>query len=236
MNTETRPFSFFHSYYYTTLLLYYTHTTHTIQESVHRVLVQSRGGTMPNRSERIVSYLTPDEKSDLARLSQEVGKSQSDLVRDAVTEYLDRDRGDRIEEKVDQILAHIEDAPDSLGESSSHTHKQTGASETVESLRLIAQRIYENHGEVVKHVDVKRAIEDERGGDERTVGKYMRMLRERQLLFEHPSSDANVWTAEKDIWADWAETHVNSVPDVDIHDLTGPYGMGIEEYEEALEA
>lgn len=191
---------------------------------------------MPNRSERIVSYLTEDEKADLEEVADEVGKSQSDLVRDAVTEYLDRDRGDRIEEKVDRILAHMEDAPAPSQNNGTHTRKHTGASETVEKARRIIKRIQENHGDTMKGVDVKRAIEDVAGGDSRTISKYKDILRERELLYGHPNSDADVWSTDKEIWVRWCESYIDSVPSADVHSITAPYGMTVEEYDELAEA
>lgn len=189
-----------------------------------------------NRSERIVSYLTPDEKADLAEMADEAGKSQSDLVRDAVTEYLDRDRGDRIEEKVDEILAIVGDGETPSNSSGAHTRKHSGASETVQKARTIAERIYENHGDLVKPVDVKRAIEDVAGGDDRTIEKYKKILRERELLYSHPSSDADFWTPDKDIWVNWSEDYLNTVPDAELHDLTEEYAMDNDEYIEYVEA
>lgn len=187
---------------------------------------------MPSRTERLVTYVTPEEKADLAEMADNAGKSQSDLLRDALTEYLDHDRSDRIEEKVDQILATI----DSSQSESTHTRTQTGASETVEKARRIAERIYENHGETVKGVDVKRAIEDVAGGDERTISKYKGILRERDLLFEHPSSDATVWTPSREVWVDWSESYLDGVPEAEIFEVVEPYSMGVEEYDEIAEA
>jgi len=190
---------------------------------------------VPDRSKRIVGYLTPREKAEFAELSDKLGKTQSDLVRDAVLEYLDQDRSARIEEKVDRILTELGDAPTEVSTGAAYTHKQSGgASETVQKVREIAERLTSNHGEVVKDVDVKRGIEDIAGGDERTISKYKQMLRERSLLFEHPSSDAVVWTPEQSVWVDWVEQYGDNVPDADVPAILSEHGLTVDEYENAL--
>jgi len=188
-----------------------------------------------DRSERIVGYLTGREKAEFAELADSIGKTQSNLVRDAVLEYLDQDRSARIEEKVDRILTELGEAHTESQFGASHTHGHTsGASETVQKAREIATRLHENHDEVVKDVDVKRAIEDIAGGDERTIRKYKQMLRERTLLFEHPSSDAVVWTRERSVWVGWVESYCDSVPDANLPSILGEYGMTVDEYEAEL--
>ena len=75
---------------------------------------------------------------------------------------------------------------------------------------------------MVKDVDVKRAIEDVAGGDPRTMEKYKTMLRERGLLYEHPSESA-VWTAEPDRWAKWSTSYVDSVPTAELREICDDY-------------
>lgn len=186
---------------------------------------------MSDRSELAKAWLTPEEKQKLRSQAQSEGKSQSDVLREAFRQYVDRDRSARIEGKVDRILGHLEGEGAPSGEPTTHTHKQTGTSETVTKARRIAERIYENHGEVVKGKDVKRAIEDIAGGDPRTRDKYEGILKERDLLFEHPA-DSAVWTPERDRWASWTEDYVNAMPNLEIDDVLDDYGIDLREYDE----
>lgn len=182
------------------------------------------------RDNRVPTYLSDEEKQQLVSHVQTVDKSQSDVVRTALLEYLDRDKATRIEEKVDRLHEKLDAMADPTPTDTSddaHTHTQppaadTGASKTVQRARAIAERIHDNHDAVVKDVDVKRAIEDVAGGDPRTMRKYKGMLRERGLLYEHPSESA-VWTAEAERWAKWSASYVDSVPTAELPSICENY-------------
>lgn len=183
-----------------------------------------------NKSNRVPAYLDDEEKQQLVSRAQSMSVSQSEVVRRALLEYLDRDRAERIEAKVDRIEEQLDalsdPTPTDAADTTTHTHTASsgtgGTSKTVQRARSIAQRIYDNHDPVVKDVNVKRAIEDVAGGDPRTMRKYKGMLRERGLLYEHPSESA-VWTSESDRWAKWSTSYVDSVPSAELRDICDDY-------------
>lgn len=162
---------------------------------------------MSDRSVVKKTYLTDQEAGQLSRWADEAGKSESALLREAVLEYLDRDRADRIEEKVDELLDRIPEGGLPVEQSKPHTHKpdtpmnQAGSSAT-ETAREIIQRLQSNHDGVVKDGVVVRAIEDLAGVDDRTIRKYKSLFRRRGLLFEHPGETA-VWTFDSDEYLSW---------------------------------
>lgn len=147
----------------------------------------------------------------------------------AMKEYIDTDRYSRIEDKLDNVLAHVSEG------GSTHTHTSNRASDTVERARDIYERIADNHGLVVRDDDVIRAIEDIAGADDRTVGKYKEMLKRRSLLFEHPSGSA-VWTTDREKWVGWVESHVDNDPTLSVSDVTDDYGITIDRYDEIVAA
>jgi len=154
---------------------------------------------MNNRTEPLTIYLTPEEKSQLKEYADEAGKTQSDMGRDAIVEYLDHDRFKRIESELSEVKEMI----GSLSKQDTHTHKhdtQMKASETVEKTRSIAQRLQKNNGDSISTSGLERGIKDIAGGDPRTIKKYRNELIERGLCFEHPNDDAPVWYLEKREW------------------------------------
>lgn len=178
---------------------------------------------MSRENNPLTVYLTDEEKRQLEEWSEETGKSLSDLGRDAITEYTDYDRLQRIEDKVDTLL--------SLVEESEHTRtsnlQQRKPDSVPEKARAIAQRLHTNHETPIKGVDVEIAIEDIAGGDDRTVEKYKEQLKKRQLLFRHPFQP--VWTPEKSTWVKWVEQ--SQVADQS-HELAEEYNIDLDDYEE----
>jgi len=155
---------------------------------------------MSEKSEQVKAYVTPAEKKQLKEWAAETDQSLSSLVRQAVLEYTDRDRAARIEDKLDRVL-------DSLDAGDTHTQTRpstpgTQGSQTVERTREIADRIYDNHAEIISESDVERAITDIAGGDPRTVKKYKDELRERSLLYRHPNDELGKWYTEQSPWLD----------------------------------
>lgn len=80
------------------------------------------------RDNRAVTYLTDEEVSKLKETSNEVGKSQSTLLREAVREYLDLDRGDRVERQLAQLTDEVADLRTALEADQTHTHSNGGLS------------------------------------------------------------------------------------------------------------
>ena len=197
-----------------------------------------------NRDNRVQVYLSDSELKQLSEWSEETGKSQSHLCREAVLEYTDNDRVSRlegrmdgVESKLDEILAHLES-------NDAHTHKDqppmSNTSDALETAREIVRRIQSNHDEVVKDEAVVRAIEDHAGIDDRTIRKYKRLFRKRGLLFEHPGNPP-LWTTESNQWLDWmrdfaalngyddAEAIVNNYPARVTETMDGKIGIELHE-------
>lgn len=161
------------------------------------------------------------------------GSKRGNLGREfenALAEYMDRDRYARIESKVDEVLARLPDEP------RGHTHTPSSvdqqASESVQKVRAIADRVYSNHAPVVRDADVERAIEDIAGGHKDTIAKYEELLRKRGLLWEHPDEHSPVWTTDRKQWAQWVDNYEEGVPSVDLADLVGPYPVDGDEFAE----
>jgi len=169
---------------------------------------------MSRRDNPVTTYLSDDEKQDLKRFVEQSDDSQATVVRNALLEYLDFDRYDRIEDKVRDMDGKLDRVLRHLSDDTTHTHKGSPTSKrgtsATEKVRKIADRILSNHGEVIKADDVDRAIEDYAGADDRTLRKYKGLLRKRGLLFEHPSDQRPLWTHETDRWTDWIETYYKS--------------------------
>jgi len=184
---------------------------------------------MANRNNPVTVYLTDAEKQKLDRWSDEVDKPLSQLCRDAILEYTDRDRTERIEhevrdvnDKLDRVLSLID------GE---HTHTSGRQNSVPENARSIAQHLYRNHEAPVQDTDVEMAIENIADvGDDRSIAKYKAQLRKRELLFEHPNSP--VWTPDKSEWVGWVE---GAYHNPDVHEVTQEYGLSTDEYTKLAE-
>jgi len=173
------------------------------------------------RDNPVTAYLNDAEKQQLTEWADECDKPQSQLVREAIIEYMDNDRTQRIEDKVDRCL--------SLLENGTHTHTGNNPKGSVpEKTRAIAQAIYANHTVPMKEKDIEIAIENNAGvGDHRTVAKYKKQLKKRQLLFCHPMQP--VWTDDKEQWVGWVE---NATVGKDVKDQIDMHGMEMDEYDE----
>jgi hypothetical protein len=190
---------------------------------------------MGRRDNKVSVYLSDAELSQIKEWAEEAEKPVSQLLRDAVLEYTDRDRAKRIEDKVsgvdeklDQLIAQID---------TEHTHTRSTDSASrqqsvPETTREIAKIVYRNHSIPVQEKDVELVIENNAGGTDRTKRQYKSQLKKRELLFKHPA--AGVWTDDKEQWVKW---QVQATPgDVDVDAVTKQYGMRTDEFEEIAEA
>jgi hypothetical protein len=190
---------------------------------------------MTRRNNKVSVYLSDAELSQIREWADEAEKPVSQLLRDAVLEYTDRDRVKRIEddiggidEKLDQLLAQID---------TEHTHTRSRNSDSrqqsvPETTREIAQIVYDKHGVPVPDKDVELVIENNAGGTDRTKRQYKSQLKKRELLFKHPA--AEVWTDDKEQWVGW---QVKATPgEVDVDAVTDEYGMRTDEFEKIAEA
>lgn len=185
---------------------------------------------MGDRDNRVVAYLTDSERKQLRDWADEVDKSQSHLVREAILEYLDHDRTARVEERLSGIEDQLAELTDSLGDETTHTHKadtpMQKASESTEKARRIIRRLRENHGKVIKNRTVEVAIEDIAGVDDRTKRKYKRLFRRRAYLFEHPGETA-VWTTDVDQWTSWVLDYARLNGEEMTREVTDEYPMTV---------
>lgn len=161
---------------------------------------------MSRRDNQIIAYLTDQEKAQLNEYVGNSEKTQSEVVRRAIMEYLDRDRAARLESEVRDLHEKVDRVVDTLDSDNSHTHTEQPSmnqgSTAVERARDMVQRLQQNHEPVIKNDDVERAIEDIAGADNRTIRKYKQLFRKRGLLFEHPG-ERPVWTVESEKWCEW---------------------------------
>lgn len=165
---------------------------------------------MARRDNPITTYLSDEEKSKLQQWSREVEKSQAQLLREAILEYLDHDRTARIEDKVRDMDEKLNDVLAHLDETTAHTHTpaMSDSLETARKMIRVIQRNTDNPDGIVKNDDLVKVIENHAGVDDRTIRKYKSIFRRRGLLFEHPG-DAPLWTLETDIWCDWLKQYAN---------------------------
>jgi len=183
--------------------------------SVCKVLVQNRGVVTVSRDNRKVTYLTDDEASQLSEWSEETGKSESALLREAVIEYLDNDRSSRVESKVNDLENKMDEVLSRLDDGDTHTHKdQTpmkSGTDATEKARQIVRRLQsncDNPDGIIQDETVDRAIEDIAGVDPRTIRKYKRLFRKRGTLFEHPG-EPPIWTTESSEWLSWIQEYAS---------------------------
>jgi hypothetical protein len=173
------------------------------------------------RDNRVVSYVDDATLDRLVETSEEVGKSQSELIRDALREFLDRDHQDRVEERLRRIEEKLDDHDAHLRSETTHTHTESNDlmldeserqfnSESAETVHTIADHLVSEcwpaKGAPVKNRDVEQAIKDIAGIDPRTIRKYKRELQSRGLLFEHPLDTHDIWTPEPDVFRNWLNT------------------------------
>ncbi|MFW5905785.1 MAG: hypothetical protein ACOCUO_02970 [archaeon] len=192
------------------------------------------------REKRLQVYLQSEEFGQLKEWSEETGKSMSDLARDAILEYADVDRYDRIERELAHVTDSLERIEAAVSDGPAHTHKDTlqvGTSETVQKTREIASRLNHNHDDVMDASDVDRAIKDIAGGDPRTVDKYRQELKERSLAFEHPNPDSSTWFLSVDKYLSDLEGYANQTqkPEAIIQREVSKYGITFPEAREKME-
>lgn len=194
-------------------------------------------------SERVAfSVKVDDEVADKFRgyVKETKGKIRGELgreVENALIEYMDNDRYDRIESKQDETHDKLDRLLAALGDDGdTHTHTADVSPTTVSEKRdVIAARLKQHDTPVLSERVVIEAIEEVGGGDERTVRKYKDALRRSGEVFDHPSSDSSAWTTDPEQFATWALAEYESRPDASIADILEPYAMDPNEYERILD-
>jgi type I site-specific restriction-modification system R (restriction) subunit len=171
-----------------------------------------------DRRHRVWTYLTDGEKAHLSEWAEECGKSESQLLREAIMEYLDKDRTARLEEEVSEINEKLDDVQALLADGT-HTHKEhdraggrvTRASDTVAKTREIAERLRENYETGVSESNLERAIKDIAGADPRTLEKYREELAERGHAYPHPAERSDAWYLDRSMWLQQVRSYLESV-------------------------
>jgi hypothetical protein len=121
-------------------------------------------------------------------------------LENALREYLDasdggdmHDRFDRVDDRLDTLLALVEDERKKKKE-------ESVSSRTENRLDKIRQQINEetnNSPKVHKEV-VELAIRDNAGGSDPTIRRYKKLLRQDKELFPHPDNDRMYFTDAED--------------------------------------
>jgi|APHM01.1.fsa_nt_gi Ribbon-helix-helix protein, copG family. len=188
---------------------------------------------MGRRDNCVTTYLTDAEKAQIEEWAEKADKPVSQLLRDAILEYTDRDRVRRmegkvedLEEKIDRVLVEID---------SEHTHTRSNSRDSrqqsvPETTREIADIIYTKHSLPVSVEDLEIVIENNAGGTARTVRQYKSQLKKRGLLYEHPAG--NVWTDNKQTWVEWVE---HTPGEASVIEVVDGYGMTTDEYDKIAE-
>jgi len=129
-------------------------------------------------------------------------------VETALREYINEDRQARLERNQHEMQEQLSDLRALLDErGSTHTHKADTECSNADVITAIHEEIVHTADKAaVKDELVERAIKKVAElpvGDDRTIRRYKRKLRQRGLLWEHPG-DPPLWTEDRDLWARWA--------------------------------
>ena len=158
-------------------------------------------------------------------------------VENALREYMDHDRYARIEENQAETNRKLDAVLSSLAESGEHTHTTPASPQTqTQKAEQIAAVIRENNNTVFPAEDVEDAIRQVAGASDRTIRDYKRLLKKAGHCYEHPSSDSNVWTTDREEFAMWADSHIEQVPDAHIMDIIEAYPIDFDEFERMVPA
>jgi hypothetical protein len=173
-------------------------------------------------------------------VDEKKGKVRGELGREverALTEYMDRDRYARIEEEQAAMNDKLDAALAALADDGSHTHTASATPQTQpEKAEQIGAILNEGDAKVIPNDDVEEAIREVAGASKRTLRDYKELLKQKGHAFAHPSSDSHVWTVDPDVFANWAESHINDVPDAYIMDVLEEYPIDLDEYERRVPA
>ena len=158
-------------------------------------------------------------------------------VENALREYMDHDRYARIEQNQADTQRQLDAILSTLAEPTEHTHTAPVSPQTQpQKAEQIAAVIRERNNVVFPAEDVEDAIREIAGGSDRTIRDYKRLLKKAGHCYEHPSSDSNVWTTDREEFAMWADSHIEQVPDAHIMDIIEAYPIDFDEFERMVPA
>lgn len=175
--------------------------------------VQVKGWVNPDVKEAFEKFVVELHGQKYGYMSQE--------LENALRFYTDKDRLAHIDDKLDRVLSRMDDT---------HTHKP---SETEVKVTRISDRLHALDRTVIPADDVRRAIEDVAGADDRTIEKYHEQLKRRAVAYEHPTD--KVWFVDRQEWVKTVEGYLDNNPTAQIHDVLDPYPLGFDDYERAVE-
>lgn len=199
---------------------------------------------------RIVGRIDPEIKKQFQEFVRDAtGGNQGDqsrLMERALVEYMDNDRGARIESKVDAVLDRldeIEDTPSPRSEQSLERERQTATSSnpTVDNFNTQTEQAVQAitadmPGEAsITESMVETAIEDNAGASYKTIKKYKRLLRKRGYAIPSPVTGEDNWYTSVTPLALTCENNSDISPhDIDV--LIGEYQdtLGDQWYLDAL--
>jgi len=146
------------------------------------------------------------------------GKKRGELgreVENALSEYMDRGRYARIEERLEALEEGQNEVLARLPEKRLHTHAQRYAAfedlppETRDGVKGLLANLEEGE---VKPSDIKQAAMSEPAsrGDDRTITKYREILESRGILLPHPvkagdQNDSDAWVHGRQKFATFCE-------------------------------
>lgn len=194
--------------------------------------------------------IDPEIKQEFKQFVEETtGGNKGDysrLLERALVEYMDNDRGARIESKVDDVLDRLDEfeaPPAPRSEQSSERERQsaTSSNPTVDSfnsrtdqaVQAIAADLPASTS--ITESMIETAIEDNAGASYKTVKKYKRLLKKRGEAVPSPVTQEDKWYTDPTPLALTCENNDNVSPhDIDI--LIGEYedALGEQWYLDAL--
>lgn len=170
----------------------------------------------------------------------------SRLLERALVEYMDNDRGARIESKIDELhekFDELEAPPPTRSDDELERERQSATSSndsvggfntrTEETVAAIAADLQGSNS--VNESILETAIEDNAGASYKTLKKYKRLLRKRGLAIPSPHVDEDVFYVDPTPLALTCENDEKISPH-DIDQLVGEYAdaLGEDWYLEAL--
>lgn len=147
--------------------------------------------TVANRFRSFVQDHRGDRRGALGRETE-----------NALREYMDNDRGARIEANLDILLEEIQEVKTLLDQKDAiHTQKSSDSDrppETVRKLNEIISRIHDDaEHELVKDEQIERAIKHVAGANSQTIRQYKSHLKSGGHVFRDPEIPSNWYLDEK---------------------------------------
>lgn len=177
------------------------------------------------RDNRAVTYLDDDETAKLKEWADETGKSQSTLLREAVQEYLDLDRHDRMERKLAELADEVADlrtvveadrthTPKMGGLNDAHTATDGGRPDAYTAENVEAADPPPTNASVTRKVDYLAALVKARADEPRQVQLHAEKFRENDVAatWDYADDDRPKLLVEKTIERLGLNQHPRGIP------------------------